>query len=262
MYNSYEFTYAGIPSSTHGMFVCDIGNQRHEDNPFGNRANIVEKRIAKRISPIHYGVRYHDEPLSFSLIFGGDHGMDRYEMQAVAKWLTGYQEYQWLTIDQPDLAHVQFRCLIQSLTPISAGWMPVAFRADILCDCPYGYSHPFSQSYQINGGTTIRIYNDGTCREPISPALDISVYPGCTAFSLENKTTGDGAMMFSGLPGRALDISVDNENGVITEEQAGLDMYDYFNFQFLTLAPGDNEITCHGQGEITVSGRYLYNVGA
>ena len=70
MYKAYEFTFAGIPASAFGMFISDIGNKKHGDNVFGNQANVVETRIANRIKPLHFGVRYNDNPLEFSLIFG------------------------------------------------------------------------------------------------------------------------------------------------------------------------------------------------
>ena len=134
MFKSYEFTYAGMPASMFGMYIADMSSNKHSANSFGNKANLVETRLANRVTPIHYGVRYNDSPLSFTLIFGADHKLDRYEMQVVSKWLTGYQEYQWLSIDQPDMEHIQFRCLVQELTPIHLSWVPMAFEAKIICE--------------------------------------------------------------------------------------------------------------------------------
>lgn len=261
MYQAYEFTYAGMPASMYGMFVCDFGNKKHGDNPFGNKANIVETRIAGRVKPIHYGVKYNDEPLTFTLIFGAEEVMDRYQLQEVAKWLTGYQEYQWLSIDQPDLEHVQFRCLIQSLTPVSIHWLPMAFEARIVCDCPYGYSYPFEKEYAINGETTVRFYNDGNSRELLKPTMEVSLASGCTNFSVTNQSTGE-TLRFANLPSAGVSITIDNENEVITEGTAGYDLYDYFNYVFLGLEPGDNTLVFDGIGTVKISGRYLYNVGA
>ena len=78
---------------------------------------------------------------------------------------------------------------------------------------------------------------------------------------VKNLTTGD-EMIFTGLPGSELTIRIDNENQVITEEVSGYDLYDYFNFGFLRLDPGDNELVFTGNGSVTLKGRYLYNVGA
>ena len=262
MFTTYEFTYAGLPASMFGMFVCDINKKAHDDNPFGNSANIVETRIANRITPLHYGVRYHDTPLSFTLIFGSEHPMDRYQMQEVARWLTGYQQYQWLSIDQPDMEHIQFRCIIQTLTPISFGWLPVAFEAKVLCDCPYGYSYPFNQTYSFSGTTNVRFYNDSTCMEKLRPMLTIDVMQGCSAVSIKNKSNGGKCLEFTNLPGSGVRIVIDNENCMITEELSGYDLYDCFNFSFFECVPGDNLLEICGNGALTISGRYLYNVGA
>lgn len=261
MFKSYEFTYAGMPASMFSMYVADMSSNKHSANSFGNKANLVEKRLANRIAPIHYGVRYNDTPLSFTLIFGADHKLDRYEMQAVSKWLTGYQDYQWLSIDQPDMEHIQFRCLIKELTPIHLSWAPMAFEAKIICDCPYGYSYPFAKTYQISGDTTVRFYNDSTCTEKLRPEMLVNLSSGCTSFAVKNKTTG-AEMRFDNLPGGSLAIRVDNENQVVTEEVSGYDLYEHFNFTFFELEPGDNELVFTGAGSVTISGRYLYNVGA
>ena len=262
MYQSYEFVYAGLSSAMFDMVVCDVGSKTHSDNAFGNHANIVETRIANRITPIHYGVRYNDEPLSFTLIFASERRLDRYQMQEIAKWLTGYQEYQWLSIAQPDLEHIQFRCLVKSLTPVSVGWYAVAFEAEIVWDGPYGYSYPFERSFTINGSKSVVFHNDSTARVGLRPMVKVALSAGCKKFSIKNNTTGDDALVLSELPGSALSITIDNENLVITEDAHGLDLYDHFNFCFLELESGDNELVFNGSGTVTISGRYLYNVGA
>lgn len=261
MFKTYEFTFGGIPASTFGMFVCDIGSKKHGDNTFGNKANIVETRIANRIKPLHFGVRYNDNPLEFSLIFGAEQEMDRYQLQEVAKWLTGYQEYQWLTIDQPDMEKVQFRCLIQSLTPISIGWIPYSFEAKILCDCPYGYSYPFKEEIELTGTRDYLLYNDSTIRERLCPQLKIELQEDCTNFSITNNTTGE-TLSFANLPTGGLAILIDNENQTVVEVQGRYNLYPYFNFQFFELESGDNALTFEGIGKVTITGRYLYNVGA
>lgn len=262
MYATYEFTFGGIPASLYGMFVADIGNKAHGDNKFGNKANIVEKRIANRITPLHYGVRYHDDPLRFSLIFCSCEEMDRYQLQEISNWLTGYQEYQWLSIDQPDMEHIQFRCLIEELTPISIGWYPFALEANVVCDCPYGYSYPFKQVYEVDGvPTKFTFYNDSTIREHLKPDLEIELHGGCENFSITNDTTGC-VFQLKDVSSGPMTIIVDNENGVMKEKNGVCDPYDHFNFEFLTLASGDNHLEINGNATVTISGRYLYNVGA
>lgn len=266
MFKAYDFTFAGQSASMFGLSVCDIGSSKHSDNPFGNIAEIAEERIAQRISPLHFGVNYHSKPLTFHLIFAADKYVDRFDMQAVAKWLTGHQQYQWLTIDQPDLAHVQFRCLVTSLTPISVAWHPIAFDAEITCDCPYAYSYPFEKTFTVNGSNVpIKFYNDSTCRELLRPHLQIELSSGCTELIIKNQSNGGRETKLTGLPGGALSISLDNETCVMQETSAVPeldDLYKYFNFKFFELVSGDNDLLVTGNATITVSGRYLYNVGA
>ncbi len=261
MFKAIDFTFAGTPASIYGMFMCDIGNKAHEDNEFGNKANIVETRLPNRISPLHYGVRYHDEPLRFTLIFGSEQYMDRYQMQEISNWLTGYQDYQWLSIDQPDMEHIQFRCLIESLTPISVRWFPIAFEAKVVCDCPYGYSYPFEEKIVVDGTKQYRFYNDSTIRENLRPELKIELASGCKDFSITNQTTG-ASIQFREIPGDGVTILVDNENEIVRDADGQYDLYDSFNFQFLDLASGDNQLLIEGSGRVVISGRYLYNVGA
>lgn len=255
----------------YGLYCCDFGNKQHDDVSFGNRAKIIEERIQGRVQPLHFGVNYHDEPLEFTMIFGGDEPIDRYDMQAIALWLTGYQQYQWLTIDEPDMEGLFFRCLIRELTPISVGWFQYAFSAEVICDCPYAYSAPFEQTFDITDidSTSILLRNFGTAREPIRPAIKIENTGEklMTYISVYNNTTKSG-IKFEGLPEGILSISVDNDTGIVkgisNGTSAEVDIYPYFAFDYLEMASGDNdvEITSDADVVVTVSGRYLHNVGA
>lgn len=261
MFQACEFTYAGVPASMFGLFLADIGGKSHADNSFGNKANIVETRIARRVRPIHFGVRYHDEPLKFSLIFCGEEPMDRYQLQEVSDWLTGYQDYQWLTICQPDLEHIRFRCLIQNLTPVSVGWYPVGFEAPVICDCPYGYSYPFRKKITLPTDKPVRFHNSGTAHVKLKPEMRVTLQEGCTGFSAKNLTTGE-ELALSGLPEGGCSFVIDNENEILTAGDGVTDLYNGFNYSFLSLARGDNTLEFTGDGEVEISGMFQYNVGA
>ncbi len=168
----------------YGLMIYDIDGDGQSPVSFGNRGDIVETRTNCRIQPLHFGVNYHKKPLEFKLVFGTDRMLDRYEMENIAMWLTGHQSYQWLSIDQYDLEHVQFRCLITELTPIFHGWLPVAFEANVVCDCPYAYGYPFSKQYTISGKTNILFRNDSTVREFIKPTLTFVPASGTSSISI------------------------------------------------------------------------------
>ena len=119
-FNSYEFSFNGESSLMYGLMIYDYDGNGQGNVSFGNQAAIVETRTNNRIQPLHFGVNYHQKPLEFKLVFGAENPLDRYDLQNISMWLTGHQQYQWLSIDQPDLEHVQFRCLITKLPPSSA----------------------------------------------------------------------------------------------------------------------------------------------
>lgn len=258
LFNSCEFSFAGESSLMYGLMIYDIGSHTQSDVPFGNIAKIVETRTNNRIRPIHYGVNYHSSPLQFKLVFGSLEPLDRYEMENIAFWLTGYQDYQWLSIDQPDLERVQFRCLITQLQPITDGWIPYAFEATVVCDCPYAYGFPFEYRYDINGTADILFRNDGSVHEYIKPVLTYVPTSGGT-LSIVNHNDNKREFRLAGLPA-SITVVIDNDNGIIQDVTSNVNLYDGFNLNFFRFVHGDNNLTVTGKGALTISGRLLYNV--
>lgn len=260
MFSSYEFTYNGESSYMYGLMLYDFGGRGQSDVPFGSVGEIVETRINNRIQPIHFGVNYNSKPLEFKLVFGSERNLDRYELENISMWLLGHQNYCWLSIDQPDLERVQFRCLITSLTPLAHGWLPVAFEATVRCDCPYAYGFPFEKIYQIKGTTRVLFRNESSMREYLKPVLIFKPASGVTGVKVINKNDNDREFSLSELPAAELNIRVDNANGIIQELNNGYNLYDGFNLNFFRLVHGDNILEITGDGVFTISGRFLYNV--
>ena len=63
----------------------------------------------------------------------------------------------------------------------------------------------------------------------------------------------------TGIPSGA-SVFVNNSNGIIQELSNGYNLYDGFNLNFFRLVHGDNNIKVTGDGVLTISGRFLYNV--
>lgn len=84
---------------------------------------------------------------------------------------------------------------------------------------------------------------------------------GATSFSIINHDDNDREFKFDGLPAAGCEITIDNENGIITEK-SGQNLYDMFNMNFFRLARGMNRLEITGNGSVTLSGRMMYNVGA
>lgn len=259
MFDAYEFTFAGESSDVYGVHIYDFGSQGQKAVSFGNKANVVETRLVSRVQPIHYGVNYHTSPLEFTFVFGSiNKALDRYEMEDIAMWLTGRQEYQWLMIGQPDLEHVRFRCIITQLTPIHHGWLPYAFEATVRCDCPYAYGFPFERSYPIRGETTVVFQNEGSSREYLRPIISFSPYRSVETVSITNASDGNRKFEITGIP-QGTPFTVDCNTGIITASN-GTNLYDGFNMNFPRFVQGDNVLTVIGNGTMTISGSFLHNV--
>ena len=260
MFQACEFTFAGESSLMYNMMLYDIDGNGQTDVSFGNKADIVETRTNNRVTPLHFGVNYNKSPLSFKLVFGTDEPLDRFALQDISFWLTGYQQYQWLSIDQPDMEHLVFRCLVTELKPITVGWIPYAFEATVTCDCPYAYGHPFEKQYIIDGKTDVLFRNDSSVREFIKPSLSFIPKSGTTSLSIVNKNDGGREFLLEDLPSSGISVAVDNQNGIIRELNYGYNLYDGFNRRFFRMVHGDNNLELTGDGTLTLSGRFLYNV--
>lgn len=259
LFDSYEFVFAGESSHQYGLMLYDFGDNGQSSVPFGNKGSIIETRTLGRIQPLHFGVNYHGSPLQFKLVFGSlEEHLDRYEMENISYWLTGHQDYQWLSIEQPDLERVQFRCLITQLKPLHHGWLPYAFEATVVCDCPYAYGFPFERQYNISGETEILFRNESSVREYIKPTLIYAPASG-DSLSIVNHNDNDREFKLTGIPSSA-HIIVDNQNGIIQEKMSNANLYEGFNLNFFRLVHGDNNLTIIGDGALTISGRLLYNV--
>lgn len=258
MFNAYEFLFNGESSLTYDLMLYDYNGKGQSDIPFGNQANILEVRPQKRVQPIHFGVDYNSRPLEFTLVFGADRYLTRQELEKISFWLTGHQEYKWLSIVQDDLSHVQFKCLFTKLTPISHGWLPVAFEATVRCDCPYAYGLPFQKSYDISGETQLTIQNEGTVHEYFKPNL-VFTTSDVGGLSIVNHSDGDREFLITDLPSAA-EISIDNRNGIILDTTFGTNLYGGFNANFFRMVPGENSLTVTGSGTLIISGRFLHNV--
>ena len=237
--------------------VCDVDYAQQEDVPFGNQASIIESRTRNCIQPIFYGVDYHEDPLEFKLIFGAVQPLDRYDLQRISMWLTGHQSYKWLSIDQPDLGEVCYRCIITALKPVSIGWLPYAMEATIRCDCPYAYSFPIHKSYTITGESHILFANESSVRAHLKPLL--SIVTTATDFEIINQSDDGRKFAFHGLPSGEKSILADNAHGILTDRNAEYNLYEYFNMNFFRFIHGDNILDVKGTGTLTVDCRFLYN---
>lgn len=265
-----EFSFNGIPSSQYGLMLYDFGAPV-EDGIFSSGLEISEDRTARRYRPLFYGVT-QNTPLTFELTFGVNpdgidayEPLDRWDMAAIATWLTGQDGYRYLEIAQPDMEAMRYRCIITDLSYVTYGKMPWAMRCTVTCDSPFAYLRP--EVYEITPSlvtwpnmpvTTIMCRSAAPAYYPI---MEYTCTGGVTTVQIRNVTDSNRTLEITGLS-TAQTIRIDCENEIITTT-ADINLYDQCNFKFLRLLPGVNQIAVRGDsgGSLRLICEYPINIG-
>ena len=260
-----EFIFDDIPCSEFGLMVYHFGSTGQEDVSFQN-GDIIEDRLSNRYDALTYGL-VQNQSLEYTLVFGANIdsldanvNLDRYEVEAIAAWLTGHETRKWLTIVQDDMESFRYKCAISELKLITYGDMPWAFSCKVSCDSPFAYTIPEVFTYTVNGQDTVRLINRSSYNGKYRPRLEIAIRGG-DSFSIQNTSDGNRTFQFTGLPGGgSLVIYVDNKNQVITNNM-DLNIYPCFNMKFLRLVRGDNMLKLTGNAEVKFICEFPVNIG-
>ena len=106
-----SFIYDGISSEQYGLVLASFDGNKQSEGNIGGELTIHEDRINRRSTGLHYGTTANT-PLSFPVVFTvceDNKYLDRFDVAAVAGWLTGHQQYKTLTICQPDFDGIFYR---------------------------------------------------------------------------------------------------------------------------------------------------------
>lgn len=264
-FNGCYFSFDGIPCTEYGLMLYELGSASDTTNTLSTDMDIVEDRIARRYTPLHYGT-ITNEPLEFTMTFGADPSaidkdayLDRWDMNAIAIWLTAHDQYKWLEITQPDMEMFRYKCFITELKHIDVGNLPWAFSCKVVCDSPFAYQYPEVFKYTVNGTSEVDILNKSSYRGFYKPKMTLSLTRGGT-FYIKNTTDNNRTMQFTGLPTSASTITIDNENEVISCGTIA-NPYQYFNFNFFRLCRGNNHLVINGTGNIEITCEFPINIG-
>lgn len=261
-----SFVFDEVPCEEYDLMMYDIGGTSNSSGKFASGVSIMEDKTAYRYTPFFYGTKIEDK-LKFQLVFGvnqdridQDKYLERDELEAIATWLTGHNRYKWLYINQNDLTQIGYRCIITGLDLIEFGMVPYALRATVECDSPYAYLPPQSFEYNIDGTARIRFFNDSGHNGYYMPKLEIS--PTTRNFKIKNITDGNREFAFTNIPTSVSTIDVDNEYEIISFRDEEINPYLYFNYKFLRLVRGVNELQITGKGKLKILCEFPVNVGS
>ena len=259
IFSAYDFIFDGIPGEQYGLKLYNFDSASQDENsPLGISPEILEDRIGRRISPIHYGISFTN-PLSFQIVFGSDTPLDRYDISVITSWLIGHQDYKWLGSLQPDLYFQRYKCTLQDAKVVTIAGLLFALQCDVLCDSPFSYSYPELHVSSINKSGSIQIYNPSTMNFPYYPNIKIENITSST-IEMYTDTEPDRKLIFSKTSGVDW-IEIAGESHIITSNAPDI-VYSGCNFKFLRLAKGDNMITIIGNCDITITCEFPMGVGS
>jgi phage-related protein len=236
-----------------------------QENDAGTNVDISETRIARSVKPIHYGVTAN-QSMTFSLTFGAEKSLSKYETDLISNWLTGHQDYKWLEILQDDLVNVRYKCLINNLTEISIKGRPTAFSCDVVCDSQFAYEFPTTFSYKVDGGLKSRLFNRSTHNGYIYPTIKLTGISG-SSISIINHSNGDREFKIENPP-NGVDIYIDCERQIISTNELELgkdsetNIYKLCNYKFPRLIQGTNELEFSGNFTADITCEFLRKVGS
>ena len=259
-----SFSFDGVSCEEYGLMLYDFDNTTQGNSKFAD-IEVYEDRVYQRPRSFFYGASYKD-PLEFKLVFGANEyaaaqnePIDRQDMEVIGSWLTGHDAYKWMSIDQPDMAGIRYRCMITDLEVLEVGFDKWAFICTVHCDSPYAYTLPMEYSYTLSGTTNIVLHSRSSVNTPYCPQIAVTLTSGGN-FSIMNHTLNDLTTTLSEVPASAGQILIDGERGIVTCD-AGLNLYPNFNFTFPKLKRGDNSLTITGTGNIKFTCEFPVNVG-
>ena len=261
-----SFSFNGIPCEDFELMMYSIDGTTHSAGKFASGVSIIEQKIATRWKPYFYGTQLKDK-LSFSIVFGVNEErinkhefLLRDELEKVAAWLSGHNEYMWLEIYQEDMEYIRYHCIVTELEIVEFDLIPWALKATFECDSPYAYMQPQTYEYDINGSADIVFYNESSHNGYYMPIIEFDL-TGSQSFSLMNRTDNNRLFSFTDLPASITNVCIDNDHGIITTNDDGLNPYPYFNFHFFRLLRGENHLTITGNGTLRIICEFPVNAG-
>lgn len=260
-----SFIFDDIPSENFDLMMYDIGGPSDDDADFASGVTVVEESVGRRWKPYFYGVKFENK-LEFEIVFGVnqqriDAGryLDRYEIAEVAAWLTGHPNYKWLTIDQADMGHVRYRCMITNLASITYGNLPWAMRATVTCDSPYAYMPEQVEEFPIAGSTQVLFENKSSINGYFYPIVEF-ISDGSDELHIENAMDGGRTFSLTSIPASVSQITIDNDRCIISNDQS-LNLYPNCNYRFLRLKRGYNILNVIGNGTLRIRCEFPIDIG-
>lgn len=187
MLKSTEFIFDGVPSETFGLMIYFLDDSDRRELSLGTDVDVVEDRLPKRTTPIHYGVDLN-KSMSFPLTFGSKEYLKDYDVDAILSWLTGHQQYKWLEFIDGD-HYIRYKCHLNNMQTVYINGLATAFTCDVECDSQFAYEYPRTYIYEIDTTEAyIEFLNSSSYNGYLYPKIHLDLSDDCNSFTIRNET--------------------------------------------------------------------------
>lgn len=276
MFYGEKFSYNQISCEEYGMIMYNFTKGEDGNFSFTSPLKVSEYGVNNSFGRYYLGATQND-PMSITITFGvGCDRLDdrkfltRDEINSISTWLTGESGYKKLTIDQPDMCEYYYNCYVEKLELLGDSDYPYAFTCTFKCDSSFAYlnNQTHSKDFLTSNAASISNYGelDVICQSSFfgyyKPIVEIEFQSTSRDVEIINETDDpERVFKFSNVPLSVNKITIDNNLCIISND-ADLNIYPYFNFNFIRLKRGNNVLRIKGDCKIALSCDYPVNIGA
>lgn len=251
-----DFTFDGI--SARDMRIKSI---RVEENimtfPFVTSTNESSVRLMDSEETHLFKLKRDNLSIPLELMIVDENGDPRIwthkDIYNIADWLVKDHHKPLILGDKPHVIYYAYLADSDGLHHYAnGGVLPVTF----VTNSPYGWSIPEMLQFDCSsGGTTINLINKSNVTKYHRPVIELLSLTEGQTIKITNITNSDDSMELTGLHANET-ISIDNEKELIYTDVPLAKLGDRFNYKWLKLRRGSNEIKIEGNCELRVRNQF------
>jgi len=241
-----NFIYNNIPSQFYGLTLAEIDASGDSSSSASNQISILQQKIFRKPVPYFYGVE-QNEVLEFEVTIMSEKEISSTKYSEISSWLFGKQNYGILRIMQNDMKGMYYKCFFTEPETIRVGNIIQGFTATIVCDSPWAWKEPRTETYEASASAIMTIYN--------TSANDFYTYPTSVVIqtgsaggdiSLINLDDNRRTLSITGTR-RWEFITMNSELQLIAGNEGRAEsIINSFNLKWLRLVKGNNTIRMTG----------------
>lgn len=255
----HKFGFNGATNNDYGLITAIFSPDTGEIDGFlGMQASFSDSYDGTK--RYDYGAKFSSVAnLKVSLIKsnGADFSLDQF--RNIARWLSGKRKVQWLDLyNSSDEIEYSFLGRFIDVVPYMLDGRCIGIIGTFEATTPWAVSSLQIQTYEVINQEVFTIDNQTDDSETyIYPNIEFTNASSGGKLSITNSATNETTSVQNLAQNERISIS---SNQFIISDKPAKTFGDDFNFVFLKLAPGENEITIFGNGTITIQYRYFLKV--